>query len=46
MNSAAVSKLAAGLLSLPLIGMVHAADKSRASEFRPINIRVQPEGLE
>jgi len=41
MSFTAVTKLAAGLLCLPLIGMVHAADKSRASEFRPINIRVQ-----
>jgi hypothetical protein len=41
MSFTAVTKLAAGLPCLPLIGMVHAADKSRASEFRPINIRVQ-----
>jgi hypothetical protein len=41
----AVTKLAAGLLCIPLIGMVHAADKSRASEFRPINIRVQAGGF-
>jgi hypothetical protein len=45
MSSAAVTKLAAGWLCLPLIGMVHAADKSRASEFRSINIRVQAGGF-
>jgi len=45
MNCAAVSKLAAGLLCLPLIATVHAADKSRASEFRSINIRVQAGGF-
>src|SRR5205814_2635777 len=41
MKSAAVTKLAAGLLCLTLIGMVHAADKSRASEFRSIDVRVE-----
>jgi len=45
MNSAAVSKLAAGLLCLPLIGMVHAADKSRGPELRQIDIRVQAGGF-
>ena len=45
MNSATVSKLAAGLLCLSQIGMVHAADKSSASEFRSINIRVQAGGF-
>jgi hypothetical protein len=40
-----VTKLAAGLLYLLLIGLLHAADKSGASEFRPINIRVQPGGF-
>jgi hypothetical protein len=45
MSSAAVTKLAASLLCLPLIGIVHAADKSRASEFRSINIRVQAGGF-
>ena len=45
MSSAAVTKLAAGLLCLSQIGMVHAADKSRASEFRSINIRVQAGGF-
>jgi hypothetical protein len=45
MSSAAVTKLAAGLLCLRLIGMVHAADESRVSEFRPINIRVQAGGF-
>ena len=45
MNSPAVSKLAASLLCLPLLAIVHAADKSRASEFRSINIRVQAEGF-
>ena len=41
MNSAAVTKLAAGLLCLSQIGMVHAADKSRASELRSINVGVE-----
>jgi hypothetical protein len=45
MSSAAVTKLAAALLCLSLIGRVHAADKSRASEFRPINITVQAGGF-
>jgi hypothetical protein len=45
MNSSAVTKLAAGLLCLSQIGMVHAADKTRHSEFRPINIRVQEGGF-
>ena len=45
MSFTAVTKLAAGLLCLSLVGMVHAADKSRASEFRPINIRVQAGGF-
>ena len=45
MSSAAVTKLAAGLLCLSQIGMVHAADKSRASEFRSISIRVQAGGF-
>ena len=45
MNSATVSKLAAGLLCLSQIGMVHAADKSRASELRSISIRVQAGGF-
>jgi hypothetical protein len=45
MSSAAVTKLAAGLLCLSLIGTVHAADKSRRSEFRSINIRVQAGGF-
>jgi hypothetical protein len=40
-----VTKLAAGLLCLSLIGMVHAADKNRSAEFRPINIRVQAGGF-
>jgi hypothetical protein len=44
-TSVAVIKLAAGLLCLPLISIVHAADKSRASELRPINIRVQAGGF-
>jgi len=45
MSFTAVTKLAAGLLCLSQIGMVHAADKSRASEFRSINIRVQAGGF-
>jgi len=45
MSSAAVTKLAAGLLCLSQIGMVHAADKSRASEFWSIDIRVQAGGF-
>ena len=45
MNSAAVTRLAAGLLCLSQIGMVHAADKSRASELRSINIRVEAGGF-
>ncbi len=45
MNSAAVSKLAASLLCLPVIGIVHAADKSRRWEFRSIDIRVQAGGF-
>src|SRR5438094_7905526 len=45
MNSAAVTKLAAGLLCLSQIGMVHAADRSKASQFRQINIRVQARGF-
>ncbi len=45
MNSAAVSRLAAGLLCLSQITIVQAADKSRRSEFRSINIRVQAGGF-
>ena len=45
MNSPAASKLAASLLCLPLLAIVHAADKSKASEFRSINIRVQAGGF-
>ena len=45
MSSAAVIRLAAGLLCLSQIGMVHAADKSRASELRSISIRVQAGGF-
>lgn len=45
MSFAAVTKLAAGLLSLTLIGAVHGADERRASEFRPTNIRVQAGGF-
>ena len=45
MGSAAVSKLAAGLLCLSQIGIMHAADRSRASEFRSINVRVQAGGF-
>jgi hypothetical protein len=45
MSFTAVTKLAAGLLCLRLIGIVHAADKNRASEFRPITIRVQARGF-
>ena len=45
MNSATVSKLAASLLCLPLIGIVHASRQERASEFRSINIRVQAGGF-
>ncbi len=40
-----MTKLAASLLCLPLIGIVHAADKSRVSEFRSINIRVRAGGF-
>jgi hypothetical protein len=45
MSCAAVTKLAAGLLCLCLIGMVHAADKNRASQFRQTDIRVQAGGF-
>lgn len=45
MNSATVSKLAASLFCLSLIGMVHGADKSGRSELRSINIRVQAGGF-
>jgi hypothetical protein len=45
MSSAAASRLAAGLLCLSQMGLTHAADKSRASEFRSINIRVQAGGF-
>lgn len=45
MSSAAVTKLAAGLLFLLLLGMMYAADKNRALEFQPINIRVQAGGF-
>ena len=45
MNSKAVTRLAAGLLCLSQIGMMHAADKSRASELRSISIRVQAGGF-
>jgi hypothetical protein len=45
MSSAAVSKLATGLLCLFQVGMVHAADKSRASEFGSVSIRVQAGGF-
>jgi len=45
MSSAAVSKVAASLFCLHLIATVHAADKSRASDFRSIDIRVQAEGF-
>src|SRR5262249_25169482 len=30
---------------LPLIGLVHAANKSKASEFRPIDLRVRARGF-
>jgi hypothetical protein len=40
-----VTRLAAGLLCLSQIGMVHAADKSRASELRSISITVQAGGF-
>jgi hypothetical protein len=40
-----VIKLGAGLLCLSQIGMTGAADKSKASEFRSINIRVQAGGF-
>ena len=40
-----MTRLAASLLCLPLIGIVHAADKSRVSEFRSINIRVRAGGF-
>jgi hypothetical protein len=40
-SSAAVTKLAAGLLCLSLIGTVHAANRSKDSQFRSISIRVQ-----
>ena len=45
MNSAAASRFAASLLCLSQIGIMHAADKSKASEFRPINVRVQAGGF-
>ena len=45
MNSAAMTKLAAGLLCLLLISMVYAADKNKASQFREIDIRVQARGF-
>src|SRR2546423_10692203 len=46
MNSAAVTKLAACLLCLSQIGMVHAADRRQPSQFRQIDIRVQAGGFE
>ncbi len=45
MSSVAMTRLATGLLCLSQIGMVHAADKSSASEFRSIDIRVQAGGF-
>jgi len=45
MSSAAATRLAAGLLCLSQVGMVHAADRSKASEFRSVNIRVQAAGF-
>ena len=45
MSCAAVTKLAAGLLCLSQIGIMRAADKSRASEFRSIKVRVQAGGF-
>ena len=45
MNSAAASKFAASLLCLPLLAIVHAADKSKTLEFRSVNIRVQAGGF-
>jgi len=45
MNFAGVTKLAAGLLCLSQIGMVHAADRRKASQFRQIDIRVQAGGF-
>jgi hypothetical protein len=45
MSPAAVTKLATGLLCLSLIGLVHAADRSKAPQFRQIDIRVQAGGF-
>ena len=45
MNFAAVRNFAASLLCLSQIGIVHAADKSKASQFRQIDIRVQAGGF-
>src|SRR5262245_54202423 len=45
MNSAAVAKLAAGLLCLSQIGMLHATDKSRHLGFRSIDVTVQAGGF-
>ena len=45
MSFTAVTKLAAGLLCLSQIPIVYAADKSTASEFRSINVRVQAGGF-
>jgi len=45
MSCVAVTKLAAGLLCLSQIGMVHAADKNRASEFRSISVSVRAGGF-
>jgi hypothetical protein len=45
MNSATASKLAASLLCLSLIAIVHAADKSRRSESPAIDIKVEAGGF-
>lgn len=45
MSSAAVTRLAAVLLCLCQIGMVHSAGRSEASQFRQIDIRVQTGGF-
>jgi hypothetical protein len=45
MSSAAVTELAAGLLCLFQLGMVRAADRSKASQFQQIDIRVQSRGF-
>ena len=45
MSCGVVTKIATGFLCLSQIGMAHAADESRASEFRSIKIKVEARGF-